>query len=189
MNLHCEPHQSQEYLSKNEIELRRRIAYSAYSLDRMASAVSGKPFMIKDDEFNVGLPTAFEIEPDEATKLFIHYRIQSQNQQHNNNNNYEPSHDRPKLLKEVETNIQEKKPVYKAFLRIIPLSKTMGQVLATLYHVVVPRDIVGCSGSSLSTNTLTYVISNLDDALIKWQSRSVEENCFANDSGNDIYFT
>ncbi|KAI9246458.1 fungal-specific transcription factor domain-containing protein, partial [Phascolomyces articulosus] len=155
LDLHRESPQSN--LSESEIELRRRVAYSVYSLDRIAAAASGKPIMMKDENFHVQLPTAYEIETL-TTTVDIDYE-----------------HTRPSLLVEAEANIRDKKPIYTTFLRIIPLSKTMGQVLTSLYQDI-PRDIDGPS-------PLSYIVGNLDNALIKWQSKTEEENCFANDTG------
>ena len=105
-----------QHLSKREIQLRRRIAYSIYIQDKFFSATCGKPFTIRDDDFNVELPLIHEIEPDNGLilKSITKGRL-------------------PKLLEQAERVIYEKSPVYSPLLELISVAHAIRSILASFY--------------------------------------------------------
>ncbi|KAG2218746.1 hypothetical protein INT45_003064 [Circinella minor] len=105
-----------QHLSKREIQLRRRIAYSIYIQDKFFSATCGKPFTIRDDDFNVELPLIHEVEPDNGfiLKSITKGRL-------------------PKLLEQAERVIYEKSPVYSALLELISVAHAIRSILVSFY--------------------------------------------------------
>lgn len=93
-----------------EIELRKRIWYAAYLMDRWVAAELGRPVSILDNEFDVQLPTPYEL-PIPAEKKRSHNELT------------------PILILEAEAALEEKKPVYIAFIHLVSLSQIGGQVL------------------------------------------------------------
>lgn len=91
-----------------EIELRKRIWYSAYMMDRWVAAELGRPVSILDHEFDVELPNVYELNtpPSKYTSDFT-----------------------PALILETEAAFTEKRPVYSCFLYMVTLSQIAGQVL------------------------------------------------------------
>lgn len=72
LGLHCEPGPETK-LSKHALDLRRRVFYCTYALDRYISMAQGFPFSFTDDSApNVGLPTlATDLEKRSPTQLFL----------------------------------------------------------------------------------------------------------------------
>lgn len=94
-----------------EIELRRRIWYAAYLMDRWVAADLGRPISIIDNDFEVELPTPYEL-------------------------NYEPTLMEPMmpiLILETEEARQNNKTVYSSFVQLVTLSQIAGQVLVGLH--------------------------------------------------------
>jgi hypothetical protein len=94
-----------------EIELRRRIWYAAYLMDRWVAADLGRPISIIDNDFEVELPTPYEL-------------------------NYESSISEqltPILILEANESRQHNKPIYSSFLYLVTLSQIAGQVLVGLH--------------------------------------------------------
>lgn len=89
-----------------EIELRKRLWYAAYLMDRWVAAELGRPVSILDHEFDVELPTPYEL-------------------------NSPPKHrdTTPILILEAEAALKLKTPVYAGFVYLITLSQIAGQVL------------------------------------------------------------
>lgn len=90
-----------------EIELRKRLWYAAYLMDRWVAAELGRPVSILDHEFDVELPTPYELNSP-LTK-----------------NRYTT----PILILEAEASLKQKTPVYSGFIYLITLSQIAGQVL------------------------------------------------------------
>ncbi|WVR08413.1 hypothetical protein IAU60_005468 [Kwoniella sp. DSM 27419] len=67
MGLHRSAARSMRNLTKYEVEMRKRVFWSCYTVDRMISLLLGRPPGISDDDFDVDLPEVYE--PDEVPKL------------------------------------------------------------------------------------------------------------------------
>ena len=100
-----------------EIELRKRLWYTAYMMDRWVAAELGRPVSILDHEFDVELPNEFEL-----NSLPLHQGETT-----------------PILIKETEQDRIEKKPVYACFLHLITLSQIAGQVLVGFHSTRAKR--------------------------------------------------
>lgn len=98
-----------------EIELRKRIWYGAYLMDRWVAAELGRPISIIDNEFDAELPTPYE----------LNYTSSSAQA--------EKSEFTPILILEAEEALRENKPVYSSFVYLVTLSQIAGQVLVGLH--------------------------------------------------------
>ena len=130
-------------LPENEIELRRRIWYAVYIMDKWIAAELGRPVAILDEEFDVELPSVHEI-----TSLY-----------HSESRDTEVRHMKPALLLDAEAALNEKRPVYAAFLHMISLARTLGQVLVSLYS---PK-------MQYAARRNIYLVDTLNMALTKWK--------------------
>ncbi|KAI7858755.1 fungal-specific transcription factor domain-containing protein [Circinella umbellata] len=114
LELHCDSRQN--YHTMSEIQVRRRIAYILYALDKISAASSGRPYTVKDEDFDVELPLPYEAQPEDDpvidTCLKAHF---------------------PKILQDTDAEIREKRPIYSGFLDIIPLARMIGYVLSSFY--------------------------------------------------------
>ncbi|KAK4510412.1 uncharacterized protein ATC70_004842 [Mucor velutinosus] len=97
-----------------EIELRKRIWYGAYLMDRWVAAELGRPISIIDNEFDAELPTPYE----------LNYTSSAQT---------EKAEFTPILILEAEEALRENKPVYSSFVYLVTLSQITGQVLVGLH--------------------------------------------------------
>lgn len=95
-----------------EIELRRRLWYACYIVDRWVSAQLGRPISIIDDEFDVKLPSSYEL--DSSTPRTKAQII-------------------PPLLLEAYTAVDQNTLLYDGFRRFIGITDLLGQVLVALY--------------------------------------------------------
>ncbi|CAO3694152.1 unnamed protein product [Rhizopus stolonifer] len=95
-----------------EIELRRRLWYTCYVIDRWISAQLGRPLCIIDKEFDVKLPSAYELNTNTVRTISL---------------------SKPPLLFEAETALQQSTPLYYSFSRFVGVTKVLGQVLVALY--------------------------------------------------------
>ena len=96
-----------------------------------------------DNDFDVELPSIYEVEPESNYKLDGYHFDDGCV---------------PKLLRETNRDIQERRPVYTGFLQIISLTQMVGDVLISLYlptALQLPN---------------TGLINKLDNTIIKWQS-------------------
>ncbi|KAJ8654272.1 hypothetical protein O0I10_010094 [Lichtheimia ornata] len=109
-------------LPEHEIELRRRVWYSVYGVDREMSASLGRPLTILDGDFDVEMPSPYEIGS-------------SYDRDTRDVDDDEPV---PKILLEAERDLQEKRPIYGIFSYYIPCSRMFGRVLGELYSTNVP---------------------------------------------------
>ncbi|OZJ02651.1 hypothetical protein BZG36_04409 [Bifiguratus adelaidae] len=91
-------------IPKSEVELRRRIWYACYVIDRWMCTQMGRPLTILDRDNDVDLPSAYEIEPEDETDTMG------------------PVDHPPKGL-----------PVYENFIQLIKLSDILGRVLKGIY--------------------------------------------------------
>ncbi|KAI9268930.1 fungal-specific transcription factor domain-containing protein [Phascolomyces articulosus] len=130
-------------LPENEIELRRRIWYAVYIMDKWIAAELGRPVAILDEEFDVELPSVYEI-----TSIY-----------HSESRQAEVRHMKPALLMDAETALDEKRPVHAAFLHMISLARTLGQVLVSLYS---PK-------MQYAARRNIYLVDTLNMALTKWK--------------------
>ncbi|KAI9260688.1 fungal-specific transcription factor domain-containing protein [Phascolomyces articulosus] len=105
-----------QYLSKREIQLRRRIAYTLYALDKFFSAACGKPFTIRDDNINVEAPLEYELQPEEG---FIINSI--------------TNGPLPKLLEEAEKDISETRVIHNELMEMYSLAQTLCRILVLFY--------------------------------------------------------
>lgn len=94
-----------------EIELRRRIWYAAYLMDRWIAADLGRPISIIDNDFEVEIPTPYELSYESNLKEQM----------------------TPILILEAEEARQQKKPIYSSFVYLVTLSQIAGQVLVGLH--------------------------------------------------------
>ncbi|KAI7879302.1 hypothetical protein K492DRAFT_208357 [Lichtheimia hyalospora FSU 10163] len=108
-------------LPEHEIELRRRIWYCAYILDREISAELGRPLTILEDDYDVELPSPYET----PCSYGSHTRDVDEN---------EPI---PSLLLEAYEDLREQRPTYSLFICYMPLSRTLGQILGYFYSAKV----------------------------------------------------
>ncbi|KAG0164247.1 hypothetical protein DFQ30_010236 [Apophysomyces sp. BC1015] len=106
-------------LPEHERELRRRIWFSAYIMDRWVAAELGRPVTIVDHEFDVELPSPFEVSST--------HRSTSQDCD-SSTGQFTPS-----LILEAEAAIREKRPIYTCFINLVTLSQILGQVLLGLH--------------------------------------------------------
>lgn len=97
-----------------EIENRKRIWYGVYLMDRLVAADLGRPVSIIDNEFEVGLPSPYEL-TYQSKLLEQHY-------------DYAPI-----LLVEAEASRQNREPVYSSFVHLVTLAQIIGQILIGLY--------------------------------------------------------
>ncbi|KAI7858759.1 fungal-specific transcription factor domain-containing protein [Circinella umbellata] len=134
---------SYQNLPKSEVELRRRIVYAIYTVDRIGAASKVRQFNIMDGDLNVELPSIYEVEPKSNEKLDGYHLDEGCV---------------PKLLRETDRDIQERRPVYSEFLQIISLTQMVGDVLILLYFP-----------TALQFPN-TALINKLDNTIIKWQS-------------------
>ncbi|KAI9006295.1 fungal-specific transcription factor domain-containing protein [Phycomyces nitens] len=104
-------------IPEHEIELRRRIWFATYVMDRWVGAEIGRPVSILDHEFDVELPSPYEINTTHRTHV-----------SHINSMEYKPT-----LISEAEKAIKERKMVYEPFLHAVTLSQILGQILVGLY--------------------------------------------------------
>ncbi|CEP14865.1 hypothetical protein [Parasitella parasitica] len=98
-----------------EIELRKRIWYGAYLMDRWVAAELGRPISIIDNEFDVELPSPYELNYTSSV------------------NKAENPDFTPILILEAEEALQGNKPVYSSFVYLVTLSQIAGQVLVGLH--------------------------------------------------------
>ena len=99
-----------------EIQMRRRTAYILYALDKISAASSGRPYTVKDEDFDVELPLPYEPQPEDDPVIDAYLKGQF-----------------PKILQDADTEIREKRPIYSEFLEIIPLARMIGYVLSSFY--------------------------------------------------------
>lgn len=124
-----------------EIELRKRIWYCAYLMDRWVAAQLGQPISINDSEFEVGLPTPYEL-------------------------NYSPNISissldfAPVLILEADEASKQKLPVYSSFIHLVTLSQIMGQVLVGLHS---------SRAKQQSRNSSLDLVNILDRNLTNWK--------------------
>ncbi|KAI9494489.1 fungal-specific transcription factor domain-containing protein [Zychaea mexicana] len=130
-------------LPEHEIELRRRIWYAVYVMDKWIAAELGRPVAILDEEFDVELPSVYEI-----TSIY-----------HSELRDAQLRHMKPALLLDAETALKEKRPVYAAFLHMISLARTLGQVLVSLYS---PK-------MQYAARRNIYLVDTLNMALTRWK--------------------
>ena len=73
LGLHCEP-SAETKISKDAVDMRRRIFHCTYALDRVISMALDRAFSFSDDSApDVPLPTlAIETEPGSPSQLFLH---------------------------------------------------------------------------------------------------------------------
>ncbi|KAI8969172.1 fungal-specific transcription factor domain-containing protein [Mycotypha africana] len=96
-----------------EKELRRRIWYAAYMMDRWVSAELGRPLSILDHEFDVQLPSPYELDYQPIADF--------------------PEDSTPSLILETQAALKERRPIYIAFTNLLTLTQIFGEVLHTFY--------------------------------------------------------
>ncbi|KAI9252414.1 fungal-specific transcription factor domain-containing protein [Phascolomyces articulosus] len=154
MSQDMEIHREENYLhmSKCEIEMRRRIAHNIYMWDKFSAAAAWKPFTIRDEDFSVQIPSDYEQEPEDGITM------------DQLSNDQSPL---PKLLKQTEEDIHEKKPVYYIHVQSVPMSRMIGRILTSLHLT----KAVDESGVSIDIDMITH----LDTALIAWRQVGYEK--------------
>lgn len=114
------------------MELRRRIWYTCYFVDRWIGAQLGRPLSIIDDDFDVVLPTPYELETKVARTR---------------------SEITPILLVEADSALQQRLPVYNHFSYLVTLTHILGQVLIGQYSTLNKRnrsvEFVNCMEQNL----------------------------------------
>ncbi|OAD71479.1 Zn(2)-C6 fungal-specific transcription factor [Phycomyces blakesleeanus NRRL 1555(-)] len=150
-------------IPEHEIELRRRIWFAVYAMDRWVAAEMGRPITILDHEFDVELPTPYEIETTHRTPTCSTQHM-----------DYKPT-----LICEAEKAIKEKRPIYDPFLYSVTLSQILGQILVGLYSPKAKH--TGRRNASL--------VAFLDSNLKNWRINlppSIRIDCSAGESLNLI---
>ncbi|KAI8371342.1 fungal-specific transcription factor domain-containing protein [Radiomyces spectabilis] len=104
-------------IPEDERELRRRIWYIAYTVDRWVAAELGRPMSILDHEFDVDLPSPYELGApvqstcDDASEQGII----------------------PTMIREAQEAYTSRVPVYTDYIHFITLGHILGQVLLGLH--------------------------------------------------------
>lgn len=95
-----------------EMEQRRRIFWLAYMTDKWMAAQQGRPVAIIDGQFNVRLPTGYEIGTTHCTYM----------------------HCKPVLLLEAEVAREQNLLIYCVFKEMIGLHQMLSRILTHFYH-------------------------------------------------------
>ncbi|KAI9320459.1 fungal-specific transcription factor domain-containing protein [Dichotomocladium elegans] len=133
-------------LPETEIELRRRVWYAAYILDREISAELGRPVTVNDDDFDVEIPTPYELE-------FPHCLYAR---------DPEASGFMPQILLDAEEDVAEKRETYKSFVANCHLAKILGRVLHTL-------------NSPKGQQIYPAIIAEIDISLAEWAAKFIAD--------------
>ncbi|KAI7846731.1 fungal-specific transcription factor domain-containing protein [Circinella umbellata] len=141
----------EDNLSPSEIQTRRRLAHALYVFDKISAASTGKPFVVKSEEFHVELPLPYEVAPTEKEKEQFHSFLSRE---------FNPHYVLPKLLQKTEKFIQEKQPIFSGSFEAIRLANMIEYVLKLFY---IPKT----SFSSIPSTRLDD--KDLDTKLMTWQ--------------------
>ncbi|KAI7866613.1 fungal-specific transcription factor domain-containing protein [Spinellus fusiger] len=106
------------HIPSHEVELRKRIWFGLYSIDRWLSAKLGRPITILDSDITLDLPSLYEVD-------CLHH---TDTEKELGMVNFKPS-----LMLDAEKSIKEKRPVYSNFVHFITLSQILGQILNKLH--------------------------------------------------------
>ncbi|CAO3586366.1 unnamed protein product [Absidia cylindrospora] len=102
------------HMPESEMELRRRIWYVTYLMDRWVAAELGRIVTISDQEFDVELPSLYEVESchpkDFSERPFV-----------------------PELILQADADLRLKTPIYAQFHYSVCLGQIFGQVLSGLH--------------------------------------------------------
>ena len=112
-------------------------------MDKWIAAELGRPVAILDEEFDVELPSVYEI------KSVYHSGTRESQLQSM----------KLAMIIETETSLREQRPVYAAFLHMITLARTLGQVLISLYS---PK-------LQYAARLNVYLVETLNMQLTKWK--------------------
>ncbi|KAI9269188.1 fungal-specific transcription factor domain-containing protein [Phascolomyces articulosus] len=140
-----------QHQSRSEVELRRRLAYSIYMWDKFSAMATGKPFAIRDEDFNVQMPSIYEQQPDDNIAI---------------NDLLSDGCIIPMLLEQTEIDICEKRPVYRPQTQIIPMSRLVSRILTSLY---IPKNIYEAGVVDVN------MILNIDMSLYAWRKAGLEQ--------------
>ncbi|KAI7883058.1 hypothetical protein K492DRAFT_205750 [Lichtheimia hyalospora FSU 10163] len=132
-------------LPESEIELRRRVWYGLYIIDREVAAQFGRPVTIVDEDFNVEPPSPYELESTHESYL----------------RDPEFQSCTPALMVEAQAAIQERRPVYDFFLECITLSKILGHILLSMYS---PK-------TEYSARRNDFLILTIANQLAQWKAK------------------
>ncbi|ORZ22512.1 fungal-specific transcription factor domain-domain-containing protein [Absidia repens] len=128
------------HIPEPEMELRRRIWYITYLMDRWVAAELGRPITVVDQEFDTELPSVYEVESchpkDLSQRPFV-----------------------PDIIMQAETDIRKKTPIYTEFHHAIYLGQIFGEILSGLHS---PR-------SKLSGYRSQSFVHLLDKRLKNWK--------------------
>ncbi|ORZ16412.1 fungal-specific transcription factor domain-domain-containing protein [Absidia repens] len=101
-------------MPESEMELRRRIWYVTYLMDRWVAAELGRIVTISDQEFDVELPSLYEVESchpkDFSERPFV-----------------------PDLILQADVDLKKRTPIYAQFHYSVCLGQIFGQVLSGLH--------------------------------------------------------
>ncbi|KAI7902086.1 fungal-specific transcription factor domain-containing protein [Cokeromyces recurvatus] len=124
-----------------EIELRRRIWYGCYLMDRLVAAELGRPISIIDDEFDVELPSPYEL---------------------NYTSNLNKDTDFiPILVLEAEEALRQNIPVYSAFVHLLTITHILGETLVGLHSTRVKKQ---------DQDKKLELVNTLEHKLANWKS-------------------
>jgi hypothetical protein len=154
-----------DHMPDHEVEIRRRVWYATYIIDRWVAAELGRPITILDHEFDVPLPSPYEVNTTHRTQ------------------NAEST---PVLLQEADTNITEKRPVYSFFTQMITLSQILGQILVGFYS---PRSKHSKSRNWDLVNKIDCNLTNWKMALPQELQLGYSNQGFASESSRCLYYT
>ncbi|RUS15701.1 hypothetical protein BC937DRAFT_92114 [Endogone sp. FLAS-F59071] len=130
---------SKWHIPSSEAELRRRIWFGCYLIDRWTAAEMGRPMTILDYDYDTELPSAYEIQDGSLTADDV------------------PS--------SSQTSFGE--PIYMAFIQLIKLSEILGQVLQGLYSPRARATGLGLTDADSLVNILDRSLTNWKLALPK----------------------
>ncbi|KAI9252365.1 fungal-specific transcription factor domain-containing protein [Phascolomyces articulosus] len=159
-------------LPKSEIELRRRLAYCVYMWDKYSAAATGKPYTVRDEDFYVKVPLIYEQEQQDSISI-------------NELLNEESSV--PRLLKQAEEDIQKQRSVFYLHVNsVIPMSKMIGQILASLYTPKPGIDM----GESIDSGVDVDLVANLDARLLQWRQAALDQRkkCSLKDAPFEMFY-
>ena len=123
--------------------------------DKYASAATGKPFTVRDEDFYVQVPSIYEQEPDDDIDLSA---LANRDGDGNPGNT-------PELLQQTEEDTHGKRSVYEIHVRSLPMSRIISQILVSLY-----RPGPAMNGPDNNSNHVdTDIITKLYTGLGAWR--------------------
>ena len=129
--------------------------------DKYASAATGKPFTVRDEDFYVQVPSTYEQEPDDDIDLSA---LADRDGDGNHSNI-------PELLQQTEEDTHGKRSVYELHVRSIPMSRIISQIIASLYRPKPAMDRANNNSNHVDMDIITKLYTGLD----AWRKAGLEQ--------------